>query len=1361
VDGLQYGHVDDFIPFESSASGRDNQQRGTGPEYSKLKDFDLSNIMRLPVHESRRVATVKLSAGTGMSGDTADLQQNLYACVRVGRLDRAAGLVRRIAKIYQPSAPELQDAHGQYLLGLLDDFLSSPTKDKYTAMQKWFELDIRVKDVPLTGPILAVMIKATLCTLDGTRLERTLRRYMNYADQADVEMDTLSSSVFTEAELNRILRLMPDRYEKPDEVFQDNKDSLIEPPSSADVSAGDPVIGADDVTELRAHTQKGLGLVSLRKSMHSISTENKDGQSDLSPQAALHARQLHLERDVISAALERWQEEAETTQRMRALGSLSDPQLGTYVHGWLKEMTALLKEELKRCDEAEQGRPQADEVPRLTIGPILRIMPPEKLCAAALMAWLTLVGNKIPQKEVDKANVTGSVISAEYRPLTKTVKNLGDAITEELEAEIRRDDMLRKFSNLPSSERRKKLSQLSKRPTARYSHRKPMVQGEHSLEEGNGSTKLEFTVSIRVMLGAYFVSLLTKVAKLPVTKKDPRTGESIVHVQRVITQGQQWRNGKRLSMIRLNPALLQKMRKEPIGHFISKPLPMLIEPQKWTRIDSSPYLATPQNAIRFKDRSLSQKEYARRATENGSMDQVFKGLDVLGKVPWRINGPVFKVLSVFWNSGDDVAGIAPEDSQSDFPPEPEEGSSFSERLLWKQKVIRIENENKGMHSKRCFQNFQFEIAKTYLNEVFYTPHSVDFRGRAYPIPPYFNHMGADTVRGLFLFAKGRELGEHGLYWLKVHLANVYGYDKQSLAERAQFAEDHVAEIYDSATNPIDGKRWWLTSEDPWQTLAACMELKNALDSPVPEKYLSHLPVQQDGTCNGLQHYAALGGDMIGARQVNLMPGDRPADIYSAVAEMVKETVARDAKDGSHFAQVVDGYITRKVVKQPVMTNVYGVTAHGARAQIARQLLDVLPQAVLDTETHIIPIAAYVARLVFNSLNKMFNGAQAIQVWLGECGARISSAVTPEQIRRIQARRNGVKFEEGKFRKILLANFAKEAAKEDYQFKSAIVWTTPLGLPVVQPYRKEKPTLIKTNLQDLYLNVANLSNPVEKRKQLQAFPPNFIHSLDATHMMLSALKCDEIGVQFASVHDSFWTHAADVPRMNNVLRDSFIRMHSEDIITRLRQEFIARYAGCYWYAQIHVESEGAKRLLAFRKSRGAGASKFHKSYVDDVEPVDELLEEYERAQMLASSDPEVRAKGLAMQTAGSIVEEMGPEALAEALILESDYALRGVKAHNQSSFEDHDVEDDDVPELEAEEASVNPEPMDDFEPPMNVEQLLDSADPGPEIKRGPKRKTRSKAPKLKVHVWLPVEFPEAPPKGGFDVARLKDSQYFFS
>jgi len=85
----------------------------------------------------------------------------------------------------------------------------------------------------------------------------------------------------------------------------------------------------------------------------------------------------------------------------------------------------------------------------------------------------------------------------------------------------------------------------------------------------------------------------------------------------------------------------------------------------------------------------------------------------------------------------------------------------------------------------------------------YLPHNLDFRGRAYPIPPHFNHIGDDLSRGLLMFAEAQPLGERGLRWLKIHLANLYGYDKGNFDERVKFAMDHLEDIYDSAKNPLD------------------------------------------------------------------------------------------------------------------------------------------------------------------------------------------------------------------------------------------------------------------------------------------------------------------------------------------------------------------------------------------------------------------------------------------------------------------------------------------------------------------------------------------------------------------------------
>lgn len=61
-----------------------------------------------------------------------------------------------------------------------------------------------------------------------------------------------------------------------------------------------------------------------------------------------------------------------------------------------------------------------------------------------------------------------------------------------------------------------------------------------------------------------------------------------------------------------------------------------------------------------------------------------------------------------------------------------------------------------------------QVAETYKDEPgMWFPHTLDFRGRAYPMPPHLNHMGPDSSRGVMRLAEGRALGEHGLDWLYV------------------------------------------------------------------------------------------------------------------------------------------------------------------------------------------------------------------------------------------------------------------------------------------------------------------------------------------------------------------------------------------------------------------------------------------------------------------------------------------------------------------------------------------------------------------------------------------------------------------
>ena len=246
-------------------------------------------------------------------------------------------------------------------------------------------------------------------------------------------------------------------------------------------------------------------------------------------------------------------------------------------------------------------------------------------------------------------------------------------------------------------------------------------------------------------------------------------------------------------------------------------------------------------------------------------------------------------------------------------------------------------------------------------------------------------------------------------------------------------------------------REWLEFEDCWQALAGMIDLDAALNAENPETYVSHLHIHMDGSCNGLQHYAALGRDFDGARQVNLMNDEKHGDLYSHVAAMVEEKVLADSNDPDskfhEIAKKMSGNVKRKVVKQTVMTSVYGVTFIGARKQIHKQLRDKEFLSEDDNEPY--QASFYIALTTLECIKNLFSSAHFIKKWLIECAGLIANTQTP------------------------------------------VSWITPVGLPVVQPYRsKSQLDMITTVIQKISIssnpdNVNSAPRTAERKKRRRA------------------------------------------------------------------------------------------------------------------------------------------------------------------------------------------------------------------------------------------------------------------------------------
>ncbi|CAD6567431.1 MAG: DNA-directed RNA polymerase [Alectoria sarmentosa] len=1343
---IQYEPENDaYVPWAEPSVTNLNYQPGfdsTG--ISALRQFDPNTPPLIVKEDTLATYPKKFRVKNAITGDLNELHQNLHACLQVGRLERAAALVRRLNQIYNPDAAGLLAAHSDYVREVTNKVVQTKDQRLLKDLQIWFEVDLKRVGINPNTEIYAQMIRASSQSLGASR-ERAIRRYQKLADEAGFGAAT---KALWEVDVEDSPPIFTSRlHEHADANITD---SSHREPGAAERAFAKP---ADELQAVKATEQKGSGLSTLKKSLglfgNNQGADLFSGREAADGELSAEERQRLLENNTIKAAMDRWRAEDAQLKGIGINSNLASSSVGAMMWKWHEALVPLIKEDVIKSKEAEgrETKKKADE-DLLLWGPYLQSLLPEKLSAVTILAAMKILSTE----GIDERGMR----------IHHVVTGIGSAVQAESVAEQfgrKKKGKTWRESNLVKGTRELD----STGPEIPDEKLQNVLRGRSSRVYDS----MEWTQTIKVKIGAVLLSHLMDVAKVQVSRKNPKTGIEMRESQPVFFHTFQYMAGKRVGVVRLNTAILETLAKAPVTSAIAKYLPMVAEPKSWIGFREGGFYEHSVPVIRLNSNDVQSKRYAITAAENGDMSQVFAGLDVLAKTQWKVNSFVFKVMLDAWNTEEAIAKIPPANPPSDKPHEPPPSAEPKARRKWMRAVRDAENQRSGLKSQRCFQNFQLEVARAYLNETFYFPHNCDFRGRAYPMAPFLNHMGADNARGLLLFAQGKELTDSGLWWLKIHLANVHGYDKANFEERLRFTENHLAEIYDSVNNPLDGNRWWLKAEDPWQCLAACNELKAALDMPDPTRYVCHLAIHQDGTCNGLQHYAALGGDVVGAQQVNLEPGDRPSDIYTAVAEMVKAEIANEAAQGDALAQQLDGRVTRKVVKQTVMTNVYGVTFTGARRQVLKQLDELKPGLPDTFELNRLAAASYVARKIFKSLSTMFNGAHDIQYWLTDCAARISDSISAEQAVYIEREAKGEKFPHSFKLKPL-----KGRKDELLSFKSSVIWTTPLKMPVVQPYRKASTRRIDTNLQSITIMHRTAADPVHKVKQLQAFPPNFIHSLDATHMFLTALKCHEVGLTFASIHDSFWTHAGDVNMMNRIIRDAFIRMHSEDIVGRLAAEFNARYKGYMHLASVFSKSPVGRKILLWRRNVDPEAKKGGVA----VRKRDELILERRRLVLLTSEDPREREEGEAMVTPAKLFAEaaderalapsdvkpatiggMGPASSRSAKLKANQRLEVGDMANTETVLGNGEAEGHELDGTVDSRAATDDAIAETLEETTHDAEdgsalLTETTEPGKKASAGKDRK---------IWVWLPLKFAPVPKKGAFDVSRLKDSQYFFS
>lgn len=515
------------------------------------------------------------------------------------------------------------------------------------------------------------------------------------------------------------------------------------------------------------------------------------------------------------------------------------------------------------------------------------------------------------------------------------------------------------------------------------------------------------------------------------------------------------------------------------------------------------------------------------------MSPVYEAVNAVQNTPWRVNKAVLDVMRECVAQEIPVKHLPPP-KDAGTPPKPGDFETNEQAKKWWKKAAAITRTNNARAASRRIQvRRTVDMAERFEKfPAIYFPHTMDFRGRMYAVPPFLNPQGPDFAKGLLTFAEGKPIDtEEQLYWLAVHGANSYGIDKVAFDERWNWVVDHDAHIRAVAAAPLgDHMEFWTQADAPFQFLAFCFEWAAVMAHGYG--YVSTLPVALDGSCNGIQHYSAALRDPIGGAAVNLTPADKPQDIYARVAERVIDKVTRMkdlSGDEGRFARAWLAFgITRKTTKRSVMTLPYGCTQFSVREFVEQAMRETIEEdgkpnvfATVDEKgdrkDSIFEASRFLQPLVWQAIGEVVVAARAAMDWL-QATARI-------------------------------------VAKEGLP----IVWTTPDGFPVQQAYVETKTTRVETKLDGRTdLRIQEDTHTMDRRRQSQGIAPNWVHSMDAAALRLYVRLAHDNGVRcFALVHDSYGAPAGDVPMVAACLREAFVMLYQErDALARFREEVAA-------------------------------------------------------------------------------------------------------------------------------------------------------------------------------------------------------------
>ena len=510
--------------------------------------------------------------------------------------------------------------------------------------------------------------------------------------------------------------------------------------------------------------------------------------------------------------------------------------------------------------------------------------------------------------------------------------------------------------------------------------------------------------------------------------------------------------------------------------------PMLIEPNDWTNDHPGGYLLNElnriHNLVRKGDPTLRQPETP------------LAFLNKLQKVAYRVNQFTYGVAKQLDEMGRGVGKFKPLSYAAQWEmPTPPPDIEENEETRFQYRKARTDAENKKriyMRSMHVRTSITMETAERFGTRKFYHPWSFDYRGRAYPIPAFLSIQDTDFGKSLIKFDEESFVTVESEDWLAFQVATTYGLDKKTIRERLDWSRDNHELITLIACDPISNLHLWENADEPWQFLAACDEYYHCLIEC--DRQHTSLPIAVDATCSGLQILAGLARDKNTAELVNVLPGDKPADAYKAVAEAMIPLLSSEDK---WLAEHID----RSVTKRSVMTIPYNATEDSSSKYIRAALKEKGVQ--IDGKT-----GYRLAVVLRKAMSIVAPGPLEVMKWIKK---EMGNAI---------ARGAGV-----------------------------IQWQTPSGFIVHQKRNDYKTQRLELKLLgSTKFSVLSEETGPSKRKHQSCGAPNLIHSLDASLLHLAFQRFD---APFSVIHDSVLCRATDMGILSAFVREVYMFLFAEN------------------------------------------------------------------------------------------------------------------------------------------------------------------------------------------------------------------------